>query len=649
MKLEFARLFNFRQFYGQQDATFSSFDDLNVTVFHGDNGAGKTSFFSAISWCLYEEGVDDIGELISKRALNDAAIGDEVVTSVQIEFRHEGKTYVANRQLSVEKVKGGYRRKNITFDLTQIKKNGNHVPESNPEGTMNAILPSNVRPYFFFDGEKMDDLTKANSEEVTEAIRNIMRLPALERAKEHLNSIAAEFRREVAKQGSPELERLTEEEESLRDKKEKSLIRKKELEQEINLGKEKLEEVEEKLRNTKETRILQDKRDEINHIIQDLEKQESEFTNDIQKVVNKTYLKYLPSVAEKAIAILDEKREKGEIPSGVREQLVHDLLENLECICGRSFEKNDSSYNNLQALLAKTTSSKLEMEVTKLGGMLAALNSRFENDYNSLNTLVKHRAQTREANDMHYGQLDDIRRKLEGSSEKETANLEKLRTKLEHQYRVSISDQGKVIGTLESLEQHISEMASRREKALAKEKKAQFLSKKEKLAQQAADAVAIIKEEFFENTREEIEKATKEVFSRLAWKNEEHFKDVILDQSFRLEVIDRWGTPTRQELSAGERQILSLSFITALSRLSGEEAPLVMDTPFGRLSGNHLSAVAENLPQLTPQLILFVTDREWDEASRTNLEPRVGIMYRLNFDKATSSTDIEEVDFEWQG
>ena len=170
------------------------------------------------------------------------------------------------------------------------------------------------------------------------------------------------------------------------------------------------------------------------------------------------------------------------------------------------------------------------------------------------------------------------------------------------------------------------------------------LARKADLAQRAADAVGRIKEQFFEKTRQEIEASTKEVFDKLAWK-QDHFQDITLDRDFRLDVIDRWGTPTRKELSAGERQILSLSFITAMSKLSGEEAPLVMDTPFGRLSGNHLTAVAENLPNLTSQLILFVTDREWDEASKTNLEPRAGAQYELKFDQSTGCTEIKEISF----
>jgi DNA sulfur modification protein DndD len=644
MKLEFARLVNFRQFYKQQDVGFSTYDDLNVTIIHGDNGAGKTSFFSAINWCLYDEGIDDIGEIVSKRALDEASPGDEVTTSVQISFVHKGKIYVADRNLTVVKQTSGYKHKNKNFTLTQIKKSGDHVTENNPIGTMNAILPSNVRTYFFFDGEKMDDLTRANSEEVTDAIRNMMRLPALERAKDHLNSIASEFRREVANQGSPELEKLTIEEENLRKDKESTLKRKDEVEIEIHSGKQRLDDIEARLRDTQETRNLQKQRDQLNHQIQALEKQETELILDIQKVVNKTYLRYLSGVAQKAKTILDEKREKGEVPSGVREQLVKDLLQELKCICGRSFEDGDIAYNNLSALMKKATSSKLEREVSSLGGALIALNARFDNNFDSLNTLVRHRAQTQETNEKYYAQLDDIRRKLEGQSEKEYADLEKLHTKLDRQYILNNQELGALRKNIEDIDERISRIGKRREKALEIEQEVAFLSKKEKLSQQSADAISIIKDQFFENTRKEIEKGTKDVFSKLAWKDD-HFQDIILDENFRLEVIDRWGTTTRQELSAGERQILSLSFITALSNLSGEEAPLVMDTPFGRLSGNHLSNVAENLPSLTPQLILFVTDREWDEASRTNLEPRVGSQYRLNFDIGTGCTLIQEVEF----
>ena len=70
MILDSMALDNFRQYYGRQRLQFARRNKQNVTVIHGINGAGKTSLFLALNWCLYDEGVDNIGELISKEAIS---------------------------------------------------------------------------------------------------------------------------------------------------------------------------------------------------------------------------------------------------------------------------------------------------------------------------------------------------------------------------------------------------------------------------------------------------------------------------------------------------------------------------------------------------------------------------------------------------
>ncbi len=147
---------------------------------------------------------------------------------------------------------------------------------------------------------------------------------------------------------------------------------------------------------------------------------------------------------------------------------------------------------------------------------------------------------------------------------------------------------------------------------------------------------------FADDMREKIKIKTKEIFRSLVWK-ESHFQDIELGSDYNLEVIDRYGLPARPELSAGERQVLSLSFITAMSRVSEEEAPLVMDTPFGRLSSQHRNSITEYLPKLADQLVLFVTDEELRDQARENLVPRIGAEYNLLFDPRFSCTTIEEM------
>ena len=55
MKLRSLSLGNFRQFYGEQEITFSDDEKQNVTIVHGENGSGKTALLNAFKWCLYGE------------------------------------------------------------------------------------------------------------------------------------------------------------------------------------------------------------------------------------------------------------------------------------------------------------------------------------------------------------------------------------------------------------------------------------------------------------------------------------------------------------------------------------------------------------------------------------------------------------------
>lgn len=147
---------------------------------------------------------------------------------------------------------------------------------------------------------------------------------------------------------------------------------------------------------------------------------------------------------------------------------------------------------------------------------------------------------------------------------------------------------------------------------------------------------------FSQDMRRSIQEEANSIFQRLAWK-ESQFEAINLSEDYRIEVIDRWGLPAHPELSAGERQVLSLSFITGMSKVTGEEAPLVMDTPFGRLSSAHRETITEHIPKITKQLVIFVTDEELHTQARANLESYIGSEYNLDFNQETGCTEIREM------
>lgn len=643
MKLEYIQVENFKQFYGKQQADFSTSDKSNVTVFHGPNGAGKTSLFSAINWCLYRDHGDELGDIINRQTMAESKDGDFVVAEVAVAFINEGERHIAKRTLRVRKSAGKSSKGREDMSLARVSAKGDFEKIPNSIGHMNAILHENVRPYFFFDGEKLDDLTKADSTEVEEAIRNIIRLPAIERAELHLGQIAGSYRKQLKKKASAELEELISKEDGLRAEKEQSRERLAELKKEVKLARSHVEDYENRLRDTEEARHLQHQRDQMTDQLAGLEELQTDVATKLQHHANRAYVSFAGPQVDAALAAVDEKRERGEIPSGIRDQFLRDLLEEEKCICGRPFNEHDEVFQNLTKLLQSTTPAGLEADIMDLGANLRRLTTDSSEWLASIDELMGERANIREGMERSHAELDNVKRELKGMPTEKIAELEKQRASFQRDLEMNLQDSGRLEERLSELDRQIEKTRGLIQKEQGRQEKLAQLARKEYLAQSAADAVSLIKLEFIEQTRREVQSVTKEVFDSLAWK-EEQFQDILIGEDFRMEVIDRWGSPTRRELSAGERQILSLSFICAMAKISGEVSPLVMDTPFGRLSGNHLDLVAKNLPGLARQLILFVTDREWDKASSTRIQPKIGAEYELAFDQKTGFTKIKEMD-----
>lgn len=100
MKLISLRLYNFRQYYGEQVIRFAQDPHRNVTIIHGANGAGKTSLFTALNWVLYgSDSLTNIGELINKQALTEANRGQDAHAKVELTFIDSGHKYLAVRSL----------------------------------------------------------------------------------------------------------------------------------------------------------------------------------------------------------------------------------------------------------------------------------------------------------------------------------------------------------------------------------------------------------------------------------------------------------------------------------------------------------------------------------------------------------------------
>ncbi|MEQ9668630.1 DNA sulfur modification protein DndD [Coleofasciculus sp. G2-EDA-02] len=136
-----------------------------------------------------------------------------------------------------------------------------------------------------------------------------------------------------------------------------------------------------------------------------------------------------------------------------------------------------------------------------------------------------------------------------------------------------------------------------------------------------------------------------ECFRYLLHKSDLVHRVAIDTQSFSLSLYDPEGQPIpKHRLSAGEKQLLAISFLWGLARVSGRHLPVAIDTPLGRLDSSHRSNLVERyFPTASHQVILLSTDTEIGETEVKRLRELDAIAqeYCLNYDPKERQTVVE--------
>ncbi|MFN8233440.1 MAG: AAA family ATPase [Actinomycetota bacterium] len=639
------RLHNFRQYRGDQTLSFSTDPERNVTIVVGANGAGKTGLFLALNWCLYAQGASDAGPLLS---WNLSPTEREEGGFVEVQFRHGGIQYVARRGIQSL---GDSQEEVGELQLLELRPGGRAKPVLNPEQMMNEILPIDARRYFFFDGERINDMTKAgHGEQVREAMRSVLKLKVLERSIFHLGEVEKDLLRAVkqSKEMDSESAGLIEAMENLRGQIQEARSRRDEVVAEIESNDRQLEIVAEKLKSFEGFREIMVREAEIDTLLAAKDQRCTEIVDALSDVIVRSG----PSIASQALTIaqqiLDEKRRRGEIPSNIRRQLIDDLLREGKCICGR--ELDAPSRRILDARRESAASSEVEDVVLTASGHIASLHGLAQRapqelldalqEYEGIRSTMDELQREKEG--LRQRVSEDLRTRPAGEVGDESRGLDETRRLLELGGRDLNFELGQLQAGLAQLELNLEHKRDQLERTQHRSSAATREKRRYALAFQAREAAEELLQRFHDDMRQRIEDMTDEIFKSLVWKQGGTFQRVKILGDSRMDVVGRSGESAFEGLSAGERQVLSLSFIVAMSRVTGEEAPLVIDTPFGRLSEDPLDNIAERLPFLSGQLVLLVTDRELEGSARRSMKDRIGGEFFLSFDQDTDATLIQQ-------
>lgn len=630
---------NYRQYEGKQIVELDATGRHNINVIEGENGAGKSNLLNAITFCLYgkEEHLDDSEEegypYGNRDLLKQIDKDDEITGYVEVRFGHDRPEYRFKREFTTVK-KGDNEFSDAHEDLTLQKWDGkNWDVKDEPKTHLNQILPVDVRDYYLFDGERLDTFFEEDyAEKVEKGIVDVSHIDLLDRAKHHLKQVRDKLQDEDNFSGK---------EDQIRGELQKRRDRKAELENELAEIKEDLSNTREKIReketkledsNNKYIRNLEKQRKREKQRLTDLRDQKASLKDKSGDVLSDTAsLVYSHDALEYTLEEIKELHDKGDIPPRIREYFINDLLDRGKCICGEDIEEEHE--HNLRDLLSDVSDSLDEESNISAKSEIPRV---LDNEKSRVDQLLDLRGQIRDVEgeiSETESEINEIKAELKQQDDSEDDfDVDAIEDQLD-ELKVRENDlkskKTQVTKDLAIQEDKVEDKDEELTKELSKKEKHQELVQKLDFLNDTINHVSNIRETVLKEIRNEAEQKVETYFNQLIWKDEEY--EIVFEDDYTIKVLDEFGMNKRGSLSAGEKQVLALSFMSALTSISGFEAPIVIDTPLGRISGEPRNRIATNLPDYIEdtQLTFLMTDSEYTSKVESRLRDSISNEYLL--------------------
>ena len=663
MKLISIRLCNFRQFYGKTPEIILASGERNTTIIHGNNGAGKTTILNAFTWVLYEKfsaAFSSEEQLVNKRAITEAQHQDSLECWVEVGFEHNNKRYQAKRLCRAYKTLTGVELGKSELYLQIAGDDGRWLlPEQSAEDIIGRILPVSLHQYFFFDGERIEQIVRSEQKlEIAEATKTLLGVEVLTRSIKHLKEAKKTLETELATIGDLETKKILREQEKLEKESERLLNGQIETAQELEHQYELKKILSNRLLELSGAEELQRLREELEAREKLLREQLKQAKDALRRAISsRGYGVFLSEATAEFRAVVDELREKGELPVGIKRQFVSDLLNDKRCICGAELIEGTHPHHQVSAWMDKAGIVDVEETAIRMSTQVDEIEKKVPEFWEEVDRQQDNVAKGRTELSSIETQLDDIKKKLRSFPNEDISQLQKRLDETEEKIRELTLEQGATSQKITRLSVEIESKVKQVAKHKMNESKQSLAQRRIAATQDSIERLVEVKTRLDNQFRSSLENRVQEIFALIS------FTPYIpkLSEKYELTLIENTAAQeTTVAASTGENQILSLSFIAGIidrvrdwiqeNPLMGPDSstfPIVMDSPFGSLDEIYRRQIAKILPQLANQLVILVTKTQWRGEVAQEMAKYLGREYVLTYN--SPKPDCEEDSIELGG
>lgn len=657
MKFRKLTIENYKSFQFPTEIIFPMGEDGRcIFLIGGMNGAGKTSIMEAINYCLYGGKVEEIFRNINRR---EKATGNANVSFEMVIEMDDGSELVVKRSWTAGAINEP-RARDLTERLMVVR-DGKRVSVQNQEiwqDFIRATIPPGITQFFFFDGEKIQEIAADDHAEVRlksslEAALGIQYINQLAndiayiKQEERKNFIEIsdedlEFKQTELKREKSKLVRKNQERDNLKSElegfKEQLEAAKKRFEATFNIQHESREAMrqQEKKRVQAANRLAQVESEIrglcekalpfsiagrlFEEIRQQIEAERESASGEAIKENAATLAKRIVRVVEEPEPIYTEKlslERMLELERRIFRLLKEgDLKANVEKVLDLSDRDAARVLNRMETLE--------NSDVFLIKPLLEEAKS-LEAQIRQLEGIGQGGALTPTERDL----FDELQAAMEGCSTQIGRKTEQLRLVEE-----DILTLDKRINDIEV------EIEKLYEKHNVSKEKADFIEECNTIASVLNQFIVRLRKNKVHNLQEK----TFEMY-RLLSSRSGLIKDIIIDdKTYEVRITDRNGHEIRKSaLSAGEKEVFAVSLLWGLAQTSELKLPIIIDTPLSRLDSTHRDNIVNNyFPNAGEQVIILSTDTEIDTDYYRLLKSRLSGAARLEFDQRQELTTIQQ-------